>query len=155
SVTFVPLFTRTTHDKGLTAAAEFAEEAQAVMLAILIPLTAAFIVFMPWVMLVLAPGFERDTPRYDLTVALCRVSFPYLVFISVAALQGGVLNALDKFGPFAFAQTLFNVCLIAGLVLTPLFPTPGHALVYGELAAGVIQVIWMVGACRRAGIRLA
>jgi len=155
SVTFVPLFAKATHDKGPEAAAEFAGEAQAVMLAILIPVTIAFIIFMPWVMLALAPGFERGTPRYDLTVALCRISFPYLVFISVAALQGGVLNALDRFGPFAFAQTLFNVCLIAGLALTPLFPTPGHALVYGELAAGVIQVIWMVGACRRAGIRLA
>src|ERR1019366_7353883 len=97
-------------------------------------------------------------PRYDLTVALCRISFPYLIFISIAALQGGVLNALDRFGPFAFAQTLFNVFLIGGLLLTPLFKNhgypAGHAVVWGEIAAGIIQVVWMIGSCRLAGVRL-
>jgi putative peptidoglycan lipid II flippase len=154
SVTFVPLFAKVAHAEGQDAAATFAEEAQAAILAILIPMTVALLLFMPWVMLILAPGFEAGTERYELAVKLCRITFPYLTLISITALQGGVLNALDRYGPFAAAPILFNVCLIAGLLLTPFFPTPGHALAWGEFAAGVVQVVWMTGSCRRAGIRL-
>jgi putative peptidoglycan lipid II flippase len=65
-----------------------------------------------------------------------------------------VLNALDRYGPFATAPILFNLALIGGLLLTPLFPTAAHALSWGEFAAGVIQVVWMMGSCKRAGIWL-
>src|SRR5271154_6187098 len=63
SVTFVPLFAKTAHSDGKEAAARFAEEAQAILLAILIPLTVLLLLFMPAVMLLLAPGFEADSPR--------------------------------------------------------------------------------------------
>ena len=164
SVTFVPLFAKTDQAEGREAAARFAEEAQAMMLTLLIPLTILFMIFMPQVMLILAPGFEPGTERYDLTVALCRISFPYLIFISIAALQGGVLNAVHRFGPFAFAQVLFNISLISALMLVGpvgdlLSPehksqAAGYALVWGEIAAGILQVIWMVGSCRKAGVKL-
>ncbi|HEX4504565.1 MAG TPA: murein biosynthesis integral membrane protein MurJ [Alphaproteobacteria bacterium] len=154
SVTFVPLFAKTAAAEGQPAAARFAEEAQAALLAILIPLTIALLLFMPAVMLVLAPGFETGSERYDLAVKLCRITFPYLTLVSITALQGGVLNALDRYGPFATAPILFNLCLIGGLLLTPLFPNAAYALSWGEFAAGVVQVIWMMGSCRRAGILL-
>src|ERR1700761_342711 len=154
SVTFVPLFAKTAHADGQDAAARFAEEAQAALLAILIPLTVALLLFMPAVMLVLAPGFEAGSDRYDLAVKLCRITFPYLTLISITALQGGVLNALDRYGPFATAPILFNLCLIGGLLLTPLFPNAAYALSWGEFAAGIVQVVWMMGSCRRAGILL-
>jgi len=154
SVTFVPLFAKTAHADGQDAAARFAEEAQAALLSILIPLTIALLLFMPAVMLVLAPGFETGSERYDLAVKLCRITFPYLTLVSITALQGGVLNALDRYGPFATAPILFNLCLIGGLLLTPLFPNAAYALSWGEFAAGVVQVIWMMGSCRRAGILL-
>jgi putative peptidoglycan lipid II flippase len=154
SVTFVPLFAKKAHSEGQEAAARFAEDAQAMLLTILIPFTVILWVAMPWVITLLAPGFEHGSQRFDLAVTFCRITFPYLIFISVTTLQGGVLNALDRYGPFAFAYTLFNVCLIAGLLLTPLFPTAGHAAAWGEFAAGIIQIIWMMGSCRRAGIFL-
>ncbi len=154
SVTFVPLFAKTAHADGREAAAAFAEDAQSMLLAVLVPLTIALLLFMPLVMDVLAPGFERGSPRYGLAVELCRITFPYLTLISITALQGGVLNALDRYGPFATAPILFNLCLIGGLLLTPFFPSAAHALSWGEFAAGFIQVIWMMGSCRRAGIRL-
>jgi putative peptidoglycan lipid II flippase len=154
SVTFVPLFAKTAHAEGQAAAAKFAEEAQAALLAILIPLTVALLLFMPAVMLVLAPGFEAGSDRYALAVRLCRITFPYLTLISITALQGGVLNAMDRYGPFATAPILFNLCLIGGLLLTPLFPNAAYALSWGEFAAGVVQVIWMMSSCRRAGILL-
>jgi putative peptidoglycan lipid II flippase len=154
SVTFVPLFAKTALADGQDAAARFAEEAQAALLSILIPLTVALLLFMPAVMLLLAPGFEAGSERYDLAVRLCRITFPYLTLISITALQGGVLNALDRYGPFATAPILFNLCLIGGLLLTPLFPNAAYALSWGEFAAGIVQVVWMMGSCRRAGILL-
>jgi putative peptidoglycan lipid II flippase len=154
SVTFVPLFAKTVQAEGQAAAARFAEDAQAVLLAVLIPLTIVLLLFMPLVMDVLAPGFERDSPRYALAVELCRITFPYLTLVSITALQGGVLNALDRYGPFATAPILFNLALIGGLLLNPLFPTVAHALSWGEFGAGIIQVAWMMGSCKRAGIWL-
>jgi putative peptidoglycan lipid II flippase len=154
SVTFVPLFAKTAVADGKGAAARFAEDAQAMLLAMLIPLTILLLLFMPAVMLVLAPGFEAGSPRYGLAVELCRITFPYLTLISITALQGGVLNALDRYGPFATAPILFNISLIGGLLLTPLFPSAAYALSWGEFAAGIIQVLWMMGSCKRAGIWL-
>lgn len=154
SVTFVPLFAKRAHADGVASAAKFAEEAQAMLLAVLIPLTIALLLFMPLVMDVLAPGFVRGSGQYNLAVELCRITFPYLTLISITALQGGVLNALDRYGPFATAPILFNLALIGGLLLTPFFPSAAHALSWGEFAAGVVQVVWMMGSCRRAGIWL-
>ena len=154
SVTFVPLFAKTAQADGRDEAARFAEDAQAVLLTVLIPLTIALLLFMPLVMDVLAPGFERGSPRYSLAVELCRITFPYLTLVSITALQGGVLNALDRYGPFATAPILFNLALIGGLLLNPLFPTVAHALSWGEFGAGIIQVVWMMGSCKRAGIWL-
>jgi putative peptidoglycan lipid II flippase len=154
SVTFVPLFAKTAHAEGEAAAARFAEQAQAVLLAILIPLTVALLAAMPLAMRVLAPGFTVGSERYDLAVKLCRITFPYLTLISITALQGGVLNALDRYGPFATAPILFNLCMIVGLILTPLFANAAYALSWSEFAAGFVQVLWMMGSCRRAGVRL-
>jgi putative peptidoglycan lipid II flippase len=154
SVAFVPLFSGTLEEHGQHRAADFAEQAQAVMLLVLLPLTIAAIVFMPAIMVVLAPGFRPGTERYDLAVTLSRITFPYLVLISLSALQGGVLNALDKYWAFAAAPILFNLCLILGFLLTPLMPNAGYALAWGEALAGVAQFLWMMRACRRAGILL-
>ncbi|GIL39231.1 murein biosynthesis integral membrane protein MurJ [Roseiterribacter gracilis] len=154
SIAFVPIFASTLASDGKEAAARFAEEAQAALLSILLPLTILAILFMPAVMHLLVWGMAADDPRWDLAIELTRITFPYLTLISIAALQGGVLNALDRYGPFAFAPVLFNVCLIAGLLLTPFFPTAGHAMAWGEFAAGIVQVVWMIGSCRRAGVPL-
>ncbi|MDB5365927.1 MAG: multidrug transporter MurJ [Rhodospirillales bacterium] len=154
SLAFVPIFAGTLATEGKQAAARFAEEAQAALLVILVPLTILAILFMPAVMQVVAWGLSTSDPRWDLAIELTRITFPYLTLISIAALQGGVLNALDRYGPFAFAPVLFNICLIAGLLLTPFFPTAGHAMAWGEFAAGIVQVVWMIGSCRRAGVPL-
>jgi putative peptidoglycan lipid II flippase len=154
SVAFVPLFSGALEEHGQEKAADFAEQAQAVMLLVLMPLTILAMVFMPEIMIVLAPGFRPGTDRYDLAVTLSRITFPYLILISLSALQGGVLNALDKYWAFAAAPILFNLCLILGFALTPWMPTAGHSLAWGEALAGVVQFLWMMRACRLSGIHL-
>ena len=154
SVAFVPLFSGVLEEDGKEKAARFAEEAQAVMLTVLVPLTILAEIFMPQAMTILAPGFIPGTYRYELAVTLSRITFPYLVLISVSALQGGVLNALDRYWPFASAPILFNLCLIAGFSFGHYLPTEGHSLAWGQAAAGVVQLLWMAYACYKAGIPL-
>jgi putative peptidoglycan lipid II flippase len=107
--------------------------------------------FMPQLMTVLAPGFERYPEKYALTVALTRITMPYILFISLVSLQGGILNSLDKFAAVAATPAIMNATLIiTQLALVGHTQTPAHALAYGVLVAGVTQYLWMVYYCRRA-----
>ncbi|MEM1398972.1 MAG: murein biosynthesis integral membrane protein MurJ, partial [Pseudomonadota bacterium] len=100
-------------------------------------------------------GFMRDAERYGLAVELSRLTFTYLPLISLVALMGGLLNAENKFAPFAAAPIFFNACLISTLLFAaPYVATPGHALAYGVVAAGIVQVLWMLWNLARNGIVL-
>ncbi len=144
SVSFVPMYSAKLHKDGERAADEFASNAFAVMLFILAPFTLICIAAMPLIIRALAPGFEVGSERYDLAVEMTRVTFPYLLMISLTALMGGVLNAHEKFVPFAAAPIVFNLALIAALIfLEPYMQSGGHALSWGLFAAGVLQFIGM------------
>jgi len=155
SVSFVPLFSAELERNGRPAAVAFAEEALAVMLTILAPFTLLAIVGMPALMLVLAPGFADDPEKYAMAVEFSRITFPYLMLMSLTALMGGVLNSVHRFGPFAAAPILFNLTLILFLVtIAPLTATSGHALAYGVVTSGILQLVWLAWSCHRAGISL-
>ena len=152
---FVPLFAGELEKSGREAAREFAEEALAVLLLILVLLVAAGQALMPWLMYGLAPGFSADPEKFDLTVQLTRITFPYILFISLVSLLGGVLNSLYRFAAAAATPILLNICLILALVVLARWTeTPGHALAVGVSVAGIVQFIWLVIAAERAGIRL-
>lgn len=155
SVSFVPIFSEELEARGRQAAVGFAEEALALMVAVLVPLTVLAVAAMPLVIPAIAPGFVDDPDRYPLAIEFARVTFPYLLMMSLVALMGGVLNSLDRFAPFASAPVLFNLTLIAALLfLVPYADTAGHALAYGVAAAGVIQLVWLALWCHAAGVRL-
>ncbi len=150
---FVPLFTARLTEDGHAAARRFAEETFAVLVVTLIVLCTALQIAMPWAMHVFAPGFVGDPERFDLTVELARITFPYLIFISLVSQLGGILNSLGRFAAAAATPILLNLCLIAALVgLTPVLATAGHALAWGVFAAGIVQFLWLIVACRRAGM---
>lgn len=153
---FVPMFAGSVAAAGRDAARRFAEDAMAVLLAVLLGLLVVAELTMPWIMRGLAPGFVAEPGKFALAVELTRITFPYLLFISLVSLQGGVLNSLDRFGAVAFTPVLLNLCLIGALVgLTGLTPTPGHALAWGVAGAGVAQFLWLAWAMDRAGMALA
>jgi putative peptidoglycan lipid II flippase len=154
SIAFVPIFVGIRQQQGEGEARLFAGRALGVLAILLLPLTGLALWRMEEVVRVVAPGLGPYDPRYELAVELSRITFPYLALISLTALQGAVLNALGRHGPFAFAPILFNLCLLVGLALAPFFPTVGHALAWGEVAAGVVQVLWMAWACQQAGMAL-
>jgi len=152
---FVPIFSGHLARDGREAARLFAEQALAVLLWSLLILTTVAQIGMPWLMRVMAPGFAADPAKFDLAVALTRITFPYLLFISLVSLMGGVLNALGRFAAVAATPILLNLCLLAAVAAAAkLVPSAGHALAWGVAAAGVGQFLWLVWECRRAGMPL-
>jgi len=152
---FVPEFSGLLAAEGQAAAQQFAEEAIGVMAFWLGLVTILGEIFMPWLLFVLAPGFSAIPEKFALAISLTRITFPYLILICLAALLSGVLNGLHKFAAAAAAPLLYNfVSIAAMLFLTPYVPTVGHALAWGVSASGVVQLLLLIWAVRRAGMRL-
>jgi putative peptidoglycan lipid II flippase len=152
---FVPIFAGLVATSGRAAARRFAEDALSVLLAVLIAFVVVSEIAMPWLMYAFAPGFSADPFKFKLAIELTRITFPYLLFISLVSLQGGVLNSVDRFAAVAATPVLMNLCFIAGMVfLYSVTPTVGHALAWGVAAAGVAQFLWLAAAMHRAGLAL-
>ena len=150
---FVPLYATEQERHGTPAAQRFAGQALALLLAMLIPFSALVMLFMPEVMLIMAPGFEKDPEKYELAVRLSTITFPYLALISITALQTGVLNAHGRFGPGAAAPVAFNIVLIAALYVAHLFHFHiGVTLAWAVTLAGAVQMVWLMISCARAGV---
>ncbi len=116
---FIPLFAKRLHEEGPARA--FAGQALAGLTVLLVAFTILGEIAMPWLMLLLAPGFRDDPEKFALVVMLARIALPYLVCMSLVALYTGVLNALGRFAIAAFTPSLLNVVLIVvllGLVAT-------------------------------------
>jgi putative peptidoglycan lipid II flippase len=155
SAAFVPLFAGTMAERGKEPARIFAEDALAVLLAALLGFVLLGEIFMPEVMGVIAPGFSAEPGKFELAVDLARITFPYLLFIALVALQGGVLNSVDRFAAAAATPVLLNLFLIAGLLLMRRFGwRDGRALAWAVTAAGFAQFLWLLFSCGRAGLAL-
>ncbi len=152
---FVPIFAGKLEADGEAPARKFAEESLAVLFVLLAVVTALAEIAMPWLMRGLAPGFLDEPEKFDLTVWLTRITFPYLLFISLVSLLAGVLNSVGKFAAAAATPVLLNLSLIGFLLAAaPVLPSPAHALAWGVFAAGVVQLAWLYWAAARAGFAL-
>jgi putative peptidoglycan lipid II flippase len=152
---FVPLYAKRLQGEGPASARRFAEEAASVMATGLLILCVAAQIAMPFLMPGLAPGFADEPGKFETAVDFTTITFPYLLFISLVALMGGVLNSHGKYFAVGAVPVLLNVVMIAAIVLlTPLLPSAGHALVWGIALAGVAQLCAMAWAVRRNGIVL-
>lgn len=152
SAAFVPIFAGMTAREGQLAAKAFAEEALAVLLAALLIFLVAGEVLTPWILHVVAPGFADDPGKFRLAVDLTRIMFPYLLYISLASLLGGVLNSVERFAATAVTPVLLNIFLIAALTLVR--PLTGEALAWAVTGAGFAQFLWLMVSCRQAGLPL-
>ncbi len=156
---FVPLFAKALEGDGEAEARRFAEEALSGLLTALLVVTAIIEIFMPAFTYVLAPGFSADPEKFDLTVVLTRIAFPYLTFVSLVALYSGVLNARGRFAAAAFAPALLNVVLIATLIAVFWFgdvgtPAAGVWLTWGTTIGGIAQLATLVWASAHDGMVL-
>ena len=150
SAAFVPLFSRELEDHGRAEALAFARQAHAALLLVLVPFSIVLMVAMPWVLTLLAPGMRDDATTFAMAVEFGRIAFPYLLFISLASLYGGVLNSIDRFAHVAATPILLNLALIGAVLgLTPLLPNSGYAAAIGVAIAGLLQWLWLLIACAR------
>ena len=153
NLAFVPLFSGKLASEGEHAAAQFAEEALSILLLALLLLVGLSQLLMPWLVMLIAPGFVDDPERFDLTVYLSRLTFPYLLFISLVSLLSGLLNSFERFASAAFAPVLLNLCLIGSLLLVSADgQASAVALAWGVAVAGVVQFLWLSLNCYRLGI---
>jgi putative peptidoglycan lipid II flippase len=153
SAAFVPLFARALQGEGRDEALLFARQAHAGLLLVLVPFSLLMMLAMPAVIWLLAPGLAADRSIFDLAVTFGRITFPYLVFISLAALYGGVLNGIDRFAEVAFTPVLLNLALIGCVLgLTPFLPDAGYAASIGVALAGLLQWLWLLWSCSRDGV---
>ena len=114
--------------------------------------TLLVIMSMPSLMYLIAPGFAGHPEKFELTIELTRITFPYLTFMALIALMSGMLNTMQKFAATAgFPISLLNIVLISALVLLNLdvFDHPGFTLAWAACAAGIGQFIWIVAACAK------
>ena len=152
---FVPQFSGLLESEGLRAARIFAEQALAVLLWSLLLFVILVEIAMPWVLLGFAPGFATVPEQFNMAVLLTRITFPYLLFISLISLMAGVLNSLGKFTAAAATPIFLNLCLIGAVLwLVHFTPTPAHALALGVTIAGGVQFVWVFFHVGRIGIRL-
>jgi putative peptidoglycan lipid II flippase len=147
---FVPIFSGTLARDGRGAAIVFARDTFAVLLLALCLFLCAGEVFTPAILHLVAPGFERNPAQFRLVVNLTRITFPYLLFISLVSFLGGMLNAVDKFAANAASASLLNLFLIAALLFVR--PLTDQALAWAVSLSGLAQFAWLAWSCGRAGL---
>lgn len=162
SVAFVPLYSRALYGEGgEKEAARFADDVLAVFLWVLLVFSALAMVAMPWIVWVLASEFQQVPGKFELSVLLSRITFPYLMLISLVAMLSGLLNARSRFGPGAFAPVLLNIVLISGIAVGwYLRGDSGDdhivatALAISVTLAGAAQLGYLWWAAHSTGVRL-
>jgi putative peptidoglycan lipid II flippase len=149
---FVPAYARTLEQDGKLAARSFADRLALAMIVLQVVLLVVALIYTPAVVRLLAPGL--DASRFDLAVALTRITFPYLALISIESLIAGTLNANNRFASAAGAPVLLNLAMIGTLTFAALFPSAGHAAAWGVLIAGVLQLALVAGDAEKNGFGL-
>jgi len=153
SQAFVPVFTEYRTQRGDEETREFAGHMAGAFATILFVATLIGVVAAPLLIMALAPGFIDEPEKFDLTVAMLRITFPYLLFISLVAMAAGMLNSCGRFGAAAFTPVLLNLAMIgAALWLAPRLAQPVMALAWGVLIAGVAQLLFQIPFLVRIGM---
>lgn len=157
---FVPLFAKELEGNGREAARRFAEDSMAGLAFVLVALSAVCMITMPWLMYLLAPGFSAVPEKYDLAVLLTRITFPYLLCMSLVALFSGVLNSFGKFVESSAVSIVLNLTLSAALLIGFYLgyrndPAGGVIQAIGVLIAGILQLLLLWHGLRRNNFTLA
>ncbi len=162
SVAFVPMYSRALHGEGGEEAADkFAGDVLSVFVWVLLGFSAVAMVAMPGIVWLLASEYREVPGKFELSVVLSQVTFPYLMLVSLVAMLSGLLNARSRFAPGAFVPVLLNLVLIGGIVTGYFLRGPkgddvivAWSLAISLVVAGLAQLAYMWWAKRRAGVRL-
>ncbi|AFC72631.1 integral membrane protein MviN [Rickettsia rhipicephali str. 3-7-female6-CWPP] len=151
SSVFIPIY----NEKMLIskkAANNFSGEVFTLLLLTLIVIIALMQIFMPQLMLFIAPGFHGKKEKFELTVFLCRITIPYLIFVSLTALLGGILNSVKKFAAFAFSPVILSICVIIFTLTFDHYIESTISISLSLIMAGILQVSFMFVCVKRAAL---
>lgn len=152
---FVPLLSQKLVSEGKEDAISFAARAISVLAFFLTIFVIIMEFLMPWVVQILAPGFVDDHGKIELAANLARITFPFLLFISIVSFQSGILNALGKFAAPAAAPVILNIMMIASVfIFVPFGETPAHGIAIGVTTAGFLEILWLMFFLRRQQVQI-
>lgn len=147
---FVPIVSQKMVSDGEDKAVRFASQAISVLAIILLIFVICMEFAMPWIVRFMAPGFANNPDKIALATTLSRITFPFLLFISIVSFQSGILNSLGKFAAPAAAPVILNLTMIASVfVFVPFSITPAHGISAGITFAGLLEIFWLAYFLRR------
>lgn len=145
SQAFVPVLSEYRKLRGEGEVQQFLNHISGVLALVLLIVVTVGILASPFIVMLFAPGFSHTDPRFDLTSMMLKITFPYLLFVSLAALGAAVLNSYDRFGIPAFTPVLLNVAVVgAALWICPRLETPIVGLAIGVFIGGVLQLFFQI-----------
>ena len=129
---------------------KFADDVLSSLLLILLFIVTIVEIFTPYLVYIIAPGFLGDQTKFNLAVELTRITFPFLLFVSLSSFFAGILNSNNKFAAAAAAPIILNVVLIVSLIYSYIQDLDfAKQLSYGVTIAGIIQLIFLVYVTKR------
>ena len=153
SQAFVPILAEYKSKQGEDATRVFVAYVSGLLTLALAVVTVAGMLAAPWVILVTAPGFADTADKFALTSQLLRITFPYILLISLASLAGAILNTWNRFSVPAFAPTFLNVSMIGfALFGAPYFHPPVLALAWAVTVGGVLQLFYQLPHLKKIGM---
>lgn len=153
SQAFVPILAEYKHQQGEEATRTFVAYVAGLLTLVLALVTVLGVLAAPWVIWITAPGFADTPAKFELTSELLRVTFPYILLISLSSLAGAVLNTWNRFSVPAFTPTLLNLSQIGfALFLTPYFNPPIMVLAWGVLVGGLLQILYQLPHLKKIGM---
>jgi putative peptidoglycan lipid II flippase len=153
SQAFVPIFAEYRRQRGDDETRDLMGRVGTLLAFVLLLVTAVGVLAAPWLVYALASGFARTPGKVELTAQMIRIVFPYLLFVSLVSLAGGVLNVFRRFAIPAFTPVLLNLSIIgAALFLAPYCEPPVLALAWGVFIGGVAQLLLQIRPLLRIGM---
>lgn len=153
SQAFVPILGEYKNKRGEAEAKRLIDRVATLLLLVLLAVTLFGMVGAPLLVYVSAPGFAAAPDKFALTVTLTRITFPYILFMSLVALAGGILNTWSRFAVPAFTPVLLNVAMIGmALLAAPHFSQPVMALGWAVFLGGALQLLFQLPSLRRIGM---
>ena len=153
SAAFVPMISQKLVSDGKKKSIFFASQAISVLAFIVLGFVILMELIMPYLIPLLAPGFANEPEKIALATSLCRITFPFLLFISIVSFQSGILNSLNKFAAPASAPIILNFTMISAAILTlPFKFLPAYGIAIGITTAGILEVLWLAYFLHKQGV---
>ena len=153
SQAFVPMLAEYHSRRGAIETKQLVDRVSSVLLVVVSLVALIGMLATPLIIYLTAPGFSSDPEKFALTVSLTRITFPYIVFMSLVAMSAGILNTWSKFALPAFTPVMLNLAMIAGaLILTHFFNPPVIALGWAVFIGGALQLSIQIPALMKIGM---